>query len=322
MESGVIIGDPAGAGYGFAKGVYNYVCDKERRQFGIRFADIQRKEFRDKEYKLRISYNIRRKRCFYIHDPNKDPKQWVTDLLFILEAMKDSSPSEINVIFPYMRFARQDRKDESRVSVNIKAIADIVSYYADRGLTVDLHAPQIQEYFGIPFDNLESNPVLINYLKEHHLDLLKDLVIVSPDAGGAKRAEGLQKKLGREGIHTDLAICYKRRKAENEVGEIRVMGEVEGKNCLVVDDIIDTGGTLVKTGQVLKERGAKVVYAYGSHGLFTDGIGKFGVFDRILTSDSVITQRGGHFETISLINLFGEAIYRTMVGESLSSLFE
>ena len=318
----MIVADPSGRGYGFAKGIYDYICDKEGREFSISFADIERTVFRDGEYKMRISHNIRRKKCFYVHDPNKEAKQWITDLLFVLEAMGDSSPSEVNVVFPYFRFARQDRKDASRVCVNSKAIADLVTLYADRGLTIDLHAPQIQEYFNIPFDNLFSFPVLVHYLKSKHPELLSNIVVVSPDAGGGGRAGAFQKRLAKDGINSDLAICYKRRARVNEVDEIKVMGDVQGKNCLVVDDIIDTGGTLIKTGHALKENGASKVVAYGTHGLFTEGVGQFDVFDNIMTSDSLINQAGGNFETISLVNLFGEAVYRTIVGESLSSLFE
>ena len=322
MESSVIIADSKGKGFGFAKGVYEYIRDKDGREFPVSFADIERTEFKDGEYKLRISHNVRRKKCFYIHDSNKEACKWITDLLFVLEAMRDSSPSEINVVFPYFRFARQDRKDESRVGVNSKAVADMVSFYASRGLTVDLHAPQIQEFFGIPFDNLFSSPVLINYLRRHHPDLLIDLVVVSPDAGGGKRVESFQKRLAKDGIHSDIAICYKRRARANETEEVKIMGDVDGKNCLIVDDMIDTGGTLIKTGQALKNAGANKIHAYGAHGLFTGGIGMFGVFDKIMTSNTLVNEGGENLEVISLVELFGEAVYRTIVGESLSSLFE
>jgi len=322
VESNVIIADPGGRGYDFAKGIYRHVCEVEGREFPVTFADIWRTEFRDGEYKLRISHNVRRKKCFYVHDPNKAPTQWVTDLLFVLEAIKDSSPSEINVIFPYLRFARQDRKDESRVGVNVKAVADMVSFYANRGLTIDLHAPQIQEFFNIPFDNLFSSPVVINYLKRVHPELLNNLVVVSPDAGGGKRVESFQKRLAKDGIISEMAICYKRRARENEVEEIKIMGDVRGKNCFVVDDIIDTGGTLIKTGLALKEQGAERVCAYGTHGLFSDGTGKFGVFDKIMASDTLVAEKSDNFEVVSMTELFGEAVYRTIIGASLSSLFE
>jgi ribose-phosphate pyrophosphokinase len=324
MESVAIIADSKSKGFDFARGVYDYVCRKEGRSFLVNLGDIERKEFKDTEYKLKISHNLRKKKCFFIHDSNKEACKWLSDLVLTLDAMRFSSPEEVIVVLPYTRFARQDRKDESRVSVNVKAVADIISLYSNRGLTIDLHAPQIQEYFGIPFDNLYSFPVLVNYLKEHYWSFLDDLVVVSPDAGGANRAGQLQKRLSKEGVNADLAICYKKRVVpydENKIDEIKVMGDVKNKNCLIIDDIIDTGNTLARTGHVLKSMGAKSVIAYGTHGLFTDGLDKFSKFDKILTSDSLVSEKHDNLEVISLVDLFGEAVYRTIAGESLSSLF-
>jgi len=322
MESAIIIGDPKSKGYGFVQGIFDYICRKEGRGFLVNLGRMDRTEFKDGEYKLKISHNIREKKVFFIHDSNKEPTKWLTDLIFVLDAMRYSSPSEINVVLPYTRFARQDRKDESRVSVNIKAVADIVSFYAHRGLTIDLHAPQIQEFFGIPFDNLFSHPVVIDHLREKHPEFLNNLVVVSPDAGGGGRVGAFQKKLARDGINSDMAICYKRRARENVVEEIKIMGDVAGKNCLILDDLIDTGGTLVKCAQSLKAAGAVRVFAYGTHGLFSDGGDKFGEIDKLLVSDTLCCDIVGNFERVSMVDLFGEAIYRTIVGESLSGLFE
>jgi len=236
--------------------------------------------------------------------------------------MTFSSPDEINVVLPYTRFARQDRKDESRVSVNAKALADCVSLYAHRGMTVDLHCPNIQEYFKIPFDNLYSFPALIKYLKENHSEFLENLVVVSPDLGGGKRAEALVKRLVKQGINGDVALGYKTREKPNEVARTVVIGNVEGKNCLIVDDIIDTGGTIVKTAEELRGRGAKSVCGFAPHGLFTNGTEYLKVFDKIFVGDTLNCTLGENFETVSLVSLFGEAIYKIIVGESLSVLFE
>ncbi len=322
MTGAVIIADSAGKNFGFAKGVYDYIMRKEERRFSVILADLERTEFRDGEYKLRISHNIRRRKVFFIHDANKDACKWITDLLFTLEAMTFSSPSEINVILPYTRFARQDRKDESRVSVNSKVIADIISFYADRGMTIDLHMPQIQEYFNIPFDNLKTAPILVDYLLKEHAELLGNFVIVSPDAGGGKRVESVQKTLANRGVDVDMAVCYKKRAGVNKVGEMVVMGDVSGKNCLLVDDLVDTGGTLVKAAEVLKAGGARNVMAYCTHGLFTDGFDKFRVLDKMIVSDSLFNSPRENLEVISLVEIFGEAIYRTYLGQSLSVLFD
>jgi ribose-phosphate pyrophosphokinase len=322
MDGAVIIADSKGNGFGFAKGVYEYIMRKQDRKFSVKLADVERTEFKDGEYKLKITHNVRRRKVFFIHDSNKDACRWLTDLVFVLEALTFSSPAEVNVVLPYTRFARQDRKDESRVSVNSKAVADIISFYADRGMTIDLHMPQIQEYFGIPFDNLKTAPILVDYLLRNHAEKLNDFVIVSPDSGGGKRVESVQKTLANRGVVVDMAICYKKRAGENNVGEIKVMGDVAGKNCLLVDDIVDTGGTLIKAGEVLKGMGARSVMAYCTHGLFSDGFEKFNGLDKMIASDSLFNSPWDGLDVVSLVEIFGEAIYRTYLGQSLSSLFD
>jgi ribose-phosphate pyrophosphokinase len=320
MEEIILIADSKGKGYGFARGIYEYL--RLKKDFSVSLVDVEVSRFRDGEFKVRIAENVRRKKCFLIFDSNEKPCEWLAELIFTLEAMTFSSPEEINIILPYTRFARQDRKESSRVSVNSKAMADIISLYATRGMTVDLHTPQIQEYFSIPFDNLYSFPSLINFLIKKHSNLLDNLVIVSPDLGGGKRAESLVKRLGARGIKVEIAFGHKTRERDNEVAKTIIIGDVEGKNCLIVDDIIDTGNTLIKTAEALKERGARKIFAYGTHGLFTEGTEKFRIFDRILVSDTLKNEEKGNLEIVSLVNLFGEAIYRTSLGESLSVLFD
>lgn len=320
MEEVVLIADFSGKGYGFALGVYEYL--KNKKNIDVKLVDIEKTVFKDREFKVRIAENIRRKKCFLIHDSNKEPCEWFTELIFLLEALRFSSPEEINAILPYTRFARQDRKESSRVSVNAKAVADVVSLYADRGMTVDLHAPGMQEYFSIPFDNLYSFPSLINYIKKNHAEIFENLVVVSPDLGGGKRAEALVKRLALRGIKAEIAFGHKTRERDNEVAKTIIIGEVEGKNCLVIDDMIDTGGTLIKTCLALKDKKAGRVYAYCTHGLFNDGDDKFDCFDRVLVSDTLFNKPRKNIEVVSLVNLFGEAIYRTIIGESLSVLFD
>ncbi len=322
MEEVAIIADSKGKGFEFARGVYTFLKRKENSEFSVCLVDLEKAIFKDGEFKMKIAENIRGKNCFFIHDPNKNPAEWFTELIFTLEATTFSSPKEVNVVLPYTRFARQDRKDESRVSVNAKALADTMSLYATRGLTVDLHTPQIQEFFGIPFDNLFSVASLINYLRKNHRDMLENLVLVSPDLGGAKSVEYLVKIFNKMGVKARVALGHKVREKANEVAKSIIIGDVEGRNCLIVDDIIDTGGTLVLTAQKLREKGAKKIYAYATHCLFSDGIEKFRVFDKVIVSDTLITPEADNKEVLSLVNLFGEAIYRTATGQSLSILFE
>lgn len=189
-------------------------------------------------------------------------------------------------------------------------------------MTVDLHTPQMQEYFKIPFDNLHSFASLINYLKRKHPEILQNLVLVSPDLGGAKIVESLAKHFKKRGIQTRIALGHKTRERENEVAKVVIIGDVEGRDCLIVDDIIDTGNTLVKTAEKLREKGARRIFAYGTHGLFSEGTEKFNGFDKVLISDTLKSDLPGNFEIVSLVRLFGEAIYRTATGQSLSVLFD
>ncbi len=323
MEEVAIIADPQGKGHYFAKGIYDYLEKKGGRNFSVSLIDIDIVNFKDKEFKIKIKENIRGKKCFLILDSNKEPCRWLSELMFKLDAIKFSSPKELNLVLPYTRFARQDRKDESRVGVNAKVLANIVSLYASRILTVDLHAPQMQSYFNVPLDHLYSFPSLVNYLKKHHSEILKDLVVVSPDLGGGKRADSLVKRLACVGVDAWVVFGHKTREKPNEVAKNIIIGDVNNKNCLIVDDIIDTGNTLIKTAEKLKQKGAKKIFAYGTHGLFSEGFEKFGVFDKVLISDSLKKENiPENFEIVSLINLFGEAIYRVIIGESLSKLFE
>jgi ribose-phosphate pyrophosphokinase len=322
MEEVAIIADSKGEGVEFAKGVYSYLKTKEGKDFSVSWVNLEKTVFRDKEFKMKIADNIRGKNCFFIHDSNKNPTDWFTELIFTLEATTFSSPKEVNVVLPYTRFARQDRKEESRVSVNAKALADTMSLYATRGMTVDLHTPQMQEYFRIPYDNLFSVTSLINYLKKNHFEILNNLVLVSSDLGGAKNVEYLVKIFKKMGFDAGIALGHKTREKANEVAKSVIIGEVEGKNCLIVDDIIDTGNTMVLTAQKLKEKGANKIYAYATHGLFSEGIEKFKVFDKVIVSDTLKTPPAENKEIMSLVHLFGEAIYRTSIGKSLSVLFD
>ncbi len=321
MKEVVILADPVGKGYDFAKGIDSYLRMKRQRDFPVYLTPFSATYFKDGEFKVKLGENVREKECFLVYDSNQHPERWLAFLVPTLSAIRYSAPSGVTIVFPYHRFSRQDRKDESRVNVTSADIASMIEPYIDRGMTVDLHSPQIQSFYRKPFDNLYSFPTLMTHLKQNHPDLLEDIVIVSPDAGGAKRAETLIKRLTQHGIEATLVVGYKTRKRANEVEKVEITGDVRGKNCLVVDDIIDTGDTIIKTGQTLRERGAKKLFVYGTHGLFTEGTKKFSIFDRVMTSDTLQHETAKNLEIVSLIDLFGEAIYRNIMGQSLSALF-
>lgn len=223
----VILADPNSKGYGFARKVFGNIFNRPNRDFPVEFVDIDIKTFRDGEKKIRIRENIRRRICFFIHDSNKNPDAWFTELVLINEALKFAAAGRVIDVIPYLRFARQDRKDRSRVSLSSRVVADCISLYTDRAITVDVHALQIQGFYKIPFDTLYSFPQVVDYFIEHHADFLQNLVIMSPDAGGAPRAGSFKNKLAFQGIESDLAIGYKHRITEGEIEEYKVLGDVK-----------------------------------------------------------------------------------------------
>jgi ribose-phosphate pyrophosphokinase len=326
MVGAAIIADPESKGYGFARGVFEYVAKKEERDFPVELVELKRTTFQDGEYKLKIGRNVRQQSCYVVHDPNRPAERWVSDLLFTLKAVASASPAAINSVFPYFRFARQERKDESRVGVNAKAVCDLLSMYNSNAISMDLHAPQIQEYVrsNLAFDNLSSAPVLADHLVRQHRGILEKLVLVSPDLGGGKRLETVQRALAKRNVHAGIALGYKTRPrgTANAVSQVVIIGEVEGMDCLVTDDIIDTGGTAIKTNAALRKKGARSVFMYGTFGLFNKGFEGFEGFDGVMVSDCVDTSRLNGVEVVSLVDLFGEAVYRSHIGESLSGLFE
>lgn len=222
-----------------------------------------------------------------------------------------------------MLYSRQDRKDKPHVAISARAVARSIFPNIKRIITMDLHAPQIQGFYPeeVPLDNLYSFPIVVKYLKENKIIPieLKELVIVSPDAGGVDRAKAFAQKLGS---NYPLAFIEKRRAAPGEIKEMRLVGEVKDKDVLIVDDIIDSGGTQCKACDLLKEKGAKNIYAYGTHGLFTEGTEKIcSKFNLVMTSNTHY-QTGNSVNVIDVSPIFAEAIWRAQKGLSISELFE
>lgn len=313
----------------FVEKIYNDITNiKNNKKIKVRLVPIEVTNFRDGEIKVIVEENVRKRSCFFIHNSNEEPAKWFLELGCVNEALKFSDADKIIDVLPYLKFSRQDRKDVSRVALNARVVAKLISEYANRVMTVDVHSSQIQGFYDIPFDNLYSFPTVVEYLYNKHKPFLENLVIMSPDSGGVSRAELFKNKLAEKGISSELAFGYKTRPKPGEVGKYNVLGNISNKNILIIDDIIDSGNTLLKAWEKLKKKGAKKVWAYATHGLFTEGVEKLtNKFDKILVSDSVYIENKkpisqGKLEIISLSELFGEAIYRTAVGESLSKLFE
>lgn len=311
----MIIADLKSSVGGFATKIYENL-KKRPENLGVDFNELTINYFRDGEIKPKIAKNVRRKKCYFIHDSAKKPNDWLAELIFVNETLRNSGAGEIIDVLPYLRYCRQDRKDESRTSISMKAVADSISKYADRAVTIDAHFSQIQGFFDIPLDNLYSSSIAADYFKKNYPELIKDCVILSPDAGGASRAQGFAKRFGVG----EIAVGYKSRPKPGEVGKLRIIGEVKDKNVIILDDIIDSGGTLVKAADECRKSGSLKVYAYATHGLFTKGSNLENI-EKIFTSDTVYRGNEKNVEVISTVSLLSEALYRINEGKSISELF-
>jgi ribose-phosphate pyrophosphokinase len=277
--------------------------------------------FSDGEIFCQIRENVRGSDVYVVQPTSQPVNDNLMELLIMLDAFKRSSASRVTAVIPYYGYARQDKKDAPRVPISAKLVADLISRAgADRILTMDLHASQIQGFFDVPVDHLFAAPVLLDAVREMRLP---DLVIVSPDAGGVERARAIAKRLD-----AGLAIVDKRRVAKNEAEVMHLIGEVEGMSAMVVDDIIDTAGTLCKTAELLQRKGASRILAAGVHGVLSGpALERINAspIEKVLISDTTPLDdklsRCAKLEPLAVAPLLGEAIRRIHDDSSVSSLF-
>ena len=277
--------------------------------------------FSDGETFCQIEENVRGSDVFIVQPTCRPVNENLIELLIMLDAFKRSSASRVTAVLPYYGYARQDKKDAPRVPITAKLVADLISRAgADRVLTMDLHAAQIQGFFDVPVDHLFAAPVMLDALRALEIP---DLVIVSPDAGGVERARAIAKRLG-----VGLAIVDKRRTAPNVAEIMHVIGDVAGRNTLILDDIIDTAGTLIKTVDALKQQGALRILAAGVHGVLSgpalERIEK-SPLELVLVSNTTPIddhlEKSSKVRALSVAPLLGEAILRIHENSSVSSLF-
>jgi ribose-phosphate pyrophosphokinase len=281
------------------------------------------RRFADMEIFVEIEENVRGADAFIIQSTSFPANDHLMETLIICDALRRSSARRITAVIPYFGYARQDRKPGPRTPISAKLVANLITRAgADRVMTLDLHAGQIQGFFDIPTDNLYASPVMVRDIKEK-FDLSK-LMVVSPDVGGVVRARGLAKR-----IDAPLAIVDKRRERPGESEVMNVIGDVTGKTCILVDDIVDSGGTLCNAADALLAQGASEVYAYLTHGVLSGGavaritaskIKEMVITDSIQPTEAVRVAR--NIRVISIGTLIGEAIQRTAHEESVSSLFD
>lgn len=281
------------------------------------------RRFADNEVFVEIQENVRGSDVFIIQSTSFPANDHLMELLIITDALRRASARRITAVIPYFGYARQDRKVGSRSPISAKLVANLITHAGvDRVMTLDLHAGQIQGFFDIPTDNLYASPVMVRDIKER-FDLSK-VMVVSPDVGGVVRARGLAKRL-----NTPLAIIDKRRERAGESEVMNVIGEVAGYTCILLDDIVNSGGTLVNAAEALLANGATEVYAYITHGVLSGGacaritnskLKELVITDSIQATEGVC--KAPNIRTITIASLIAEAIGRTAAEESVSSLFD
>ncbi len=288
---------------------------------GIPLGDAFVATFSDGEINVKINENVRGGDIFVVQPTSQPVNNHLMELLIMIDAFKRASAKRITAVIPYYGYSRQDRKAQPRVPITARLVADLISAAgADRVLTVDLHAGQIQGFFNVPVDNLFATPVLFDYLKDIGL---KDPVVISPDAGGVERARAFSKKLGGS-----IAIIDKRRSAPNEAEVMNLIGEVSGRDALLLDDMIDTAGTITKAVDAIKKHGAKKVMAACSHAVLSGPAIKRlneSELDKVVVTNTIAMdgkqKECPKLKVLTVAPLLGEAIKRIHEESSLSSLF-
>ncbi len=290
------------------------------RYIGIELGKSTIKPFPDGETFVKVEENVRGEDVFVVQSTSPPTNHYLMELFIMIDALRRASAARITAVLPFYGYARQDRKDQPRVPITAKLVANLlVAAGANRILTMDLHAQQIQGFFDIPVDHLYAAPVMYEYLKTKRL---RNLVVVSPDVGGLKMAYAYSQVMD-----AGLAIVAKRRKNASEVESMAVIGEIRGKDALLVDDLTETAGTLTTAAELIKHKGAKRVLACVSHAILNKmGIARLrkSPIDELVTTDTVLRPAisGVKIVTLSVAGLLGEAIKRIHSNSSVTSLFE
>lgn len=294
-----------------------YLAEKICQSLGCPLGKMQMTKFSDGEFVVSYEESIRGRDIFLVQStfPTSDN---LMELLLMIDAAKRASARSINAVIPYFGWARQDRKDKPRVSIGAKLVADLLSAAGiNRLITMDLHADQIQGFFDVPVDHLYASGVLLPYLQSLKLD---ELVIASPDVGGSKRANTYAKYLG-----CPLVMCNKTRARANVVESMQIIGDVAGKNVVIVDDMVDTAGTITKAADLMIKEGAKSVRACASHcvmsGPASDRVQESALEEIVFTDSIPYTQRCAKVKQISVADMFAETIRRVINNESISDQY-
>ncbi|GHV69736.1 ribose-phosphate pyrophosphokinase [Bacteroidia bacterium] len=292
----------------------SYIAERIVESLGMKLGKCAFLKFSDGEFSTALDETVRGEYVFIVQS-TFPPSDNLMELLMMVDAAKRASAYKVVAVMPYFGFARQDRKDRPRVAIGAKLVANmLMAAGVDRIMTMDLHADQIQGFFDIPVDHLYGSTVLVPYIQSLHLD---NLAIASPDIGGSKRANSWSKY-----FHSDLIICHKTREKPNIVSEMKAIGDVEGKNVVIVDDMIDTAGTICKAADMLKQTGAKTVRAVASHPVLSgdayERIEQSALEEAIFTNSIPLRQTSKKIKIISVAEMFGSTIQNVIEHKSIS----
>jgi len=322
MDKVILLADKNSKAWDFAKKIQKYIQDKKK--FLIPLEEVFIGDFGNKEIDMYMPESIREKKVYFIHDSTKNPQQWWVELLLLKDLLPGASVKNFSFVLPDILYSRQDKKDRPRVPISARTLARSISPGVKNIITMDLHSPQIHGFYPeeIPLTTLYSFTEVVRYLKENKtIKNLEKLVIVSPDSGGVDRAKAFAQRLGSQ---YPVAFIYKRRenKGKRKIEEMIFVGDVADKNCFIIDDIIDSGGTLCKAADLLRQNKAQKLFCYGTHGLFTKGTEEICKnFEKVITSNTHYQKRN-NIEVIDITPTFAKAIYRIQKELSISKLFE
>lgn len=326
MNKVILLADKKSNSWDFAEKIRDYI--QKEKETPVHLKEVSINYFRNNEINMEVKTSVRQKDVYFIHDSLKNPQDWWAQLLLLKDLLLSSSAKSVSFVLPNLLYSRKDRKDESRVPISARALANSISPNLKRIITLDLHADQIQGFYpaNVPVDNLYSFPEAVSYLRKNHFSDLENLVVVSPDTGGTTRTKAFLKRLEKaqsgcsKKQEYSFALINKTRLA-GKVEKMELVGEVRGKNVLIIDDIIDSGETLCKAADLLKKKHAKKLFCYGTHGIFTKGTKEIcEKFEIVMTSNTHYL-KDKKVEIIDISPIFAEAIYRVQTGNSISELF-
>lgn len=294
------------------------LAEKIAESYGTKLGNVELMRFSDGEFQVSFEQTLRGSELFLIQS-TMAPTENLFELMLMVDAAKRASAHHINAVIPYFGFARQDRKDKPRVAIGAKMVANLLmAAGVDRVITIDLHADQIQGFFDIPVDHLFASSIFIPYLQS--LDLGNNIVMASPDTGGTKRANAYSKYLD-----CDMAICYKQRSKPNQISNMTLIGDVKGKDVVLLDDIVDTAGTLCKSAELMMNAGARSVRAMCTHGIFSgkayENIDNSVLSELIVTDTIIKNHKSSKVKVLSVAELLADVINRNLTCESISTHF-